>query len=193
MTLPINYKLPELNDAKSPEQMTSYLQDLTYELQNMYEQTAQNVNGVFRNSGDVDGSEWIPTIYGSTSAGNITYTKQVGWALRQGILTEIWFDIEWTSIGGAAGSINIDIPYKVIPNPAFAGGFPPQPFNGAAFTSKLNYMTAGQTAVTISPIPNTFYAHIVAYGTGALNASAVPIQSNGRVAGSVRYIGVEDE
>ena len=182
MSLPTDIKLPDVPDDLEKGPVTDYLNELVFELQNSYERTTYNVNGSFRNSGEVDGTEWIPTISGSTTAGTSTYTKQVGWSLRQGIMTEIWFDIEWGAIGGRAGTLRLELPYKVISNPPATGGFPGQPFVGAAYTSQLNYMTAGQTAATVTPIPGTYFAHIVCYGTGAINASGILMQANGRVA-----------
>lgn len=192
MTLPINFKLPELDKAASSEQISSYLQDLTYELQNMYEQTAQNVNGIFRNSGDVDGSQWIPTLSGSIIAGSFTYIKQAGWAHRQGIITDLFFDIEWSAIGAATGRFNLELPYKCIANPPFSAGFKPQPFVGPVFTGTLVYDVAETDSIVIAAIPGTFRAQIIEFESG-LVSHPMFVKAPGRIAGSLRYIGVEDE
>lgn len=184
MTLPINYKLPEINEATSPEQMTSYLQDLTFELQNMYEKTAQNVNGVFRNNSDVDGSEYIPTLVGSTSDGTFTYSRQAAYVLRQGLMTDVWFDIIWSAQVGATGQLRLVLPYKITRH---GGLF----FTGTCFTNQATF-PAGATGLVLLGVTDTYQASIQAYGSG-IDTSAINVYGSGRVGGYIRYIGVEDE
>jgi hypothetical protein len=184
MTLPTNYKLPELNKDQSPEQTTSYLQDLTYELQNMYETTAQNVNGVIRNSEDVDGSEWIPTLNGSTTKGTFTYSQRMGWVIRTGIITEVSFDIYWTDAGTATGLLYVELPYKVTKSLLL-------PFFGAALSNTVAF-GAGYTQIGTSALPSTFKGVFTLTGTGVIS-TFLQVQGSGRVAGQLRYIGVEDE
>ena len=184
MTLPINYKLPELNKDDSPEQTTSYLQDLTYELQNMYEKTAQNVNGVFRNSLDVDGSQYIPTLAGSTVAGTFTYSRQEAYVLRQGLMTDVWFDVIWSSVGGGTGQLRLDLPYKITRH---AGIF----FTGECFMNQAPF-PVGATALVLLGLTNTFQTTFQAYGSG-IDTSAINVYGAGRVGGHLRYIGIEDE
>lgn len=184
MTLPINYKFPELNEAKSPEQVTSYLQDLNYELQNMYEKTAQNVNGVFRSDLDVDGSQYKPTLRGGTVQGTFTYTRQAAYVLRQGIMVDVWFDVSWTSSGTASGQLYLDLPYKVTQHPfLFMTGscF----INGASFGS-------GRTAAVCCAVTNTYLLSFQLYGSGT-TTDPLAVYGSGRVGGHTRYIGVEDE
>jgi len=184
MTLPINFKLPELNDAQSPEQITSYLQDLNFELQNMYDQTAQNVNGFIRSYADVDGSEWIPTISSTGTTGTIGYTLQSGFSRRSGIMTEIWFDIAWESIGGSTGTVYVELPYK---SSAYAG----IPFTNAIITETMVYPTYSTIAITADA--NSYQGRLVQSGSGIPNTTGLPIQPVGRIRGYLKYIGVEDE
>ena len=184
MTLPINYKLPQLDKAATPEQVTSYIQDLTYELQNMYEQTTQNVNGTFRNNLDVDGSEWVPILKPSGISGTITYTDQTGWVLRQGIMTDVWFTINWTGIGTSTGNLFVDLPYKVTKTKV-------NPFIGTATTGRQTFQV-GHTGIVSIALPDSYLMVISSYGSGVA-AGTVPLAAPGFVAGHVRYIGVEDE
>ena len=195
MTLPINYKLPELNKNASPEETTSYIHDLTFELQNMYQTMAQNVNGFYRNNDFVDGSAWIPTIRGSTTAGTISYNQQSGWAIRSGIITEVWFQIGWGSIGGGTGLLFLDLPYKVTKydkdrgnlfiGPAISGGSPGSLLTGLVYPTN-------RTFITTVGLPETFFAKLEA-GASGLPSAPVAIQADSYIAGSLRYIGVEDE
>jgi len=185
MTLPINYKLPELNKDQSPEQTTSYLQDLTYELQNMYEKTAQNVNGVFRNSLDVDGSEYIPTLAGSTNAGSYTYNRQGSYVLRQGLMTDVWFDVGWTASGGASGQLRLNLPYRQAKQGQIF-------FVGTCFMNQAPF-PVGATQAVILGVTGTFQASFQAFGSGTDTSAISAYSGRGRVGGHLRYIGVEDE
>jgi len=191
MTLPITRILPTIPNFESLEESQKYLNDLTFELKDMYNETAEHVNGTFRSSLETDGSEWVPAIRGDIIPGDVTYGNRIGFVLRQGIMTEIWFDVEWTTIGGATGPLSLDLPYLVGPqaniNPALI------PFVGAAFSAQLTYMTPGQTSLTVTPVANSFAAFFHGYGSGPINASPLQIQANGRVGGSVRYIGIADK
>lgn len=184
MTLPINYKLPELNKDKSPEETTSYLQDLTYELQNMYEKTAQNVNGVFRSSLEVDGSQFIPTLAGNATPATFTYTRQAAYVLRQGIMVDFWFDISWTSIGAGTGALVLNLPYRVTKHASLF-------FTGVCYMENTTF-GAGRTATILRAFPDTFRAGFRGYGV-SVNLIPIPIYSSGGVGGHLRYIGVEDE
>ena len=132
----------------------------------------------------VDGSQWKPTLKGSSSSGSFVFTSQFGYSLRQGILTTISFDLVWTSSGGASGDLILDLPYRC----TLGSGLP---FVGGCFTSILTYPGA-QTAVTIVADPGSFNGFFQAYG-GGTNAINVTAQNVGRVAGTLFYIGVEDE
>jgi len=184
MTLPINYKLPELNEAKDPAQLTSYLQDLNFELQNMYQQTVQNVNGVFRNHLDVDGSEYVPTLAGSTTAGSFTYTRQGAYVLRQGLMTDVWFEVRWSSSGGAAGQLRLNLPYR---QTSISDLF----FVGTCYMNQAPF-PAGATQAVVLSVTGSYQASFQAFGSG-IDTSAINVYGSGAVGGHLRYIGVEDE
>ena len=146
MTLPTDIILPLPRDYKNEDNPDKYTQDLVFELQNMYEQIANNVNGFIRNNADVDSSQWIPTISGTTGAGSTTYTNQIGWVLRQGIMVDVWGDLSWSATT-ASGNLFIDLPYIVTKSSEI-------PFVGCVQTSSFTY-TAGDNCA-INAIPSTY-------------------------------------
>ena len=184
MTLPINYKLPEIKNDPTSDELNSYHQDMNFELQNMYEQIAQNVNGVFRTNLDLDGSQFKPTLGGSTVTGTFTYTDQSCYVLRQGIMTDFWFDVSWSSQAGATGDLRLFLPYKISLQ---SGMF----FVGSCFMNLATF-PAGTTSLSVTGIPNTYEASFQGSGTG-VNTSPIAVYGNGRVGGYLRYIGLEDE
>ena len=184
MTLPITYTLPQLNETESPEQVTSYLHDLNYELQNMYQQTAQNVNGYFRNNFDVDGSQYIPTLKGFTTPGTFTYTRQAAYVYRQGLMVDVWYNVIWTSIGGATGELRLNLPYKSNPHPTLF-------FTGVCYMDNADF-GPGRTYAIGATVNDTFDLSFQGYGP-LVTTAAINVYPNGRVGGHVRYIGVEDE
>jgi len=182
MSLPSNITLPLRVNYSSDEDMDRYLSDLVFELQGMYENLTENINGYIRNSGDIDQSQWLPTLNG-TVAGTFTYTQQVGWSIRQGIYTQLFFDITW-SASTATGNLYLELPYKV----ANSNGMP---FVGTLQPSSITF-GAGKTNLVINAIPNTYRGEIWTVGSAAATSNlAVP--ASGRIAGSLMYIGLEDE
>jgi hypothetical protein len=180
MTLPTSIDLPLRVDYQSDEDIDRYLKDLVYELQEMYERITENVNGSIRNYADTDQTQWVPTLNGTVS-GTFTYTQQVGWSIRQGIYTEIFADISWSSTT-AAGNLYIELPYNV----TLSNGMP---FVGTVQPSSIAF--AGSNLV-INAIPNTYRGEIWSIGSGLATANlAVP--ASGRLIIHSKYIGVSDE
>jgi hypothetical protein len=163
---------------------TKYLKDLVFELETMYETTTQNVNGTFRNNLDVDGSQYIPTLKGGTVEGTFTYSRQSAYVLRQGLMTDVWYDIIWSTIGGATGQLRMNLPYKSTPH---LGLF----FSGVAYMDNANF-GAGKTYVVGATVNGTFDLSYQSYGS-LTTTGAISVYANGRVGGHVRYIGVDDE
>lgn len=181
MTLPTDLDLPL---KENYEDEKDYLRDIVFELQGMYENIANNVNGFIRNDTEIDQARWLPTLSGSV-AGIFTYgVPRNGWSIRQGILTEVGFDIRWTATT-ATGDLQIDLPYKVTTSVGL-------PFVGAAFSGQINYNLPTHTAIVVTAVPGAYYATIHGYGQG-VDPSDVQVQNAGRILGSIRYIGVEDE
>ena len=130
MTLPTNIILPEPTDFQDNPNL--YVDNLVNKLEDMYESISINVNGIYRNNIDLDGSSWIPTLSGSTSAGSYTYTKQVAWVFRQGLLNDVWASISWSATT-ATGQLLINLPYEVIKSSIGLS------FNGTCTTSGITY------------------------------------------------------
>jgi len=183
MTLPTDITLPLPRDYRDNINPDAYSNDLVFELQNMYQNVANNINGAIRNYADVDSSQWIPTINGTGSAGSTTYTHQIGWVFRQGIITEVWFDIQW-SASTATGNLFIDLPYIVTKSNQ-------KPFVGVLQTSTIAY-GAGKTLLTCNAIPSTYRLEIWSSGSAVATANVV-VAGAGQLIGHCRYIGVSDE
>lgn len=180
MTLPTNIILPLRTDY-SDEDLDRYIRDVVFQIQDFYEQVADNVNGFIRNNAEVDQAVWTPTLAG-TGSGTFTYTQQAGWSIRQGIFTEIFFDIIWSSTT-ATGNLYVELPYKV----TFSDGMP---FVGVLQPSSIGF--GGGTNLVINGIQNSYRGEIWSVGSGAVTANlAVP--ASGRLIGTLRYIGLEDE
>ena len=182
MTLSTDINLPLAKDYKDEQNPDAYTNDLVFELQNMYQRVSNNVNGTFRNYADVDSSQWIPTIDGSSSTGATTYTSQIGWVWRQGIMTEVWADITWTATT-ATGNLFINLPYEVTRSNQM-------PFCGCVQTSNFTY-TSGDNC-SINAIPSTLRGEIWNYSSGGATANQLVVNA-GRIIFHLRYIGVSDE
>jgi len=180
MTLPTSIDLPLRVNYQDEEDMDRYLRDLVYELQGMYENLTENINGFIRNDADVDQSQWTPTLNG-TVAGTFTYTRQVGWSIRQGIYTEVFADIAWTATT-ATGNLYLELPYRV----TISDGMP---FVGTVQVSNVAYLG---NYLVINAIPNTYRGEIYSVTPAGATANlAVP--ASGRLIIHCRYIGLSDE
>jgi len=183
MTLPTDILFPLPNNYNNSEDVDPYLNDLVFSLQNMYGQLAQHTNGVFRNYADVDSSQWIPTVAGTSSVGAFTYDQQFGWVLRQGIMVDVFFNISWSASTGT-GNLYVELPYLVTKSSG-------TPFNGVLQTSAINY-GIGNTVAVVSGIPGTYRGELL--GTGSTSdTSNITVPSAGKIMGHLRYIGTSDE
>lgn len=159
-----------------------YLNDLMYQLQDMYQQISQNVNGTIRNYADVDSSQWIPTLNGSTP-GTFTYVNQTGWVLRQGIMTEVFFDLSWNATS-ASGNLYVELPYKVTKSNN-------NPFLGSILPSSITF-GVGATFLNALALPNTTNLEIWQCGSGIVKSN-LSVPASGGIIGYCRYIGTSDE
>lgn len=184
MTLPSNIIFPLRGDFTDLTDIDRYLRDLTFELQRMYENLAQGINGDIRGSVLTDQQKWTPTLNGTSASGTFTYDHQVGWLLRQGLITELWFDVQWTASGTATGNLYLELPYEVANSDE-------KPFVGFLQTSTIAY-GAGNTILSINAIPNTYRGEIWSSGSGVATAN-VAVATAGQLIGHIRYIGVENE
>ena len=181
MTLPTDITL-KLLDKGEKQANPAYVKELVGELQDMYENIAENVNGFIRNSNETDQAQWTPTLNGSTP-GTFTYDRQVGWSVRQGIFTHVWFDIKWTATT-AAGYLYLELPYKVTLSDS-------KPFIGVVLPASISY-GAGYTNMVMQAIPDTYRGAFIVTGSG-LGYNTVSVPASGIVSGHISYIGIEDE
>lgn len=186
MTLPSNIIFPFHDDfmnTNNPEDLRAYLKELTFSLQRMYEQLAQGVNGDIRADFGTERQQWTPVLKGTSTAGTFTYTHQAGWALRQGLIVDVWFDVLWSSAGSAAGNLYVELPYKVAVSNQ-------KPFVGVVQSSSLTY--TGGTGIVINGIQNTYRGEFWNVGSGFATANQAVVGA-GQLIGHLRYIGQNDE
>lgn len=189
MTLPQTIILPLHTDrieSGEPDELSSYIRDLVFELQTMYSNLADAINGSTRADYDITRSSWTPILKGSTTAGTFTYTHQVGFSFRQGLMVDLWFDVAWTSSGTAAGNLVLELPYKVTK----VSTANTKPFMGAVQPSNVAF--TGGTGIVINAIPNNFNGEFWNIGDGFVTANQLVVGS-GQLIGHIRYIGVQNE
>ena len=145
----------------------------------MYADIVQNVNGDIRN--------FTAKVSGTTSAGVGTYDHQIGWYLRQGLMVDVWFDVEWTAHTGT-GNLFLNLPYKVFNtrSPTATN----KPFVGVLQPDTVTFATG--SAAVINAIPNTFRGEIWEYGSGVATAN-IALAGTGEIIGHIRYVGTEFE
>lgn len=182
MSLPTDLDLPLRVDYQSEEDKERYLKDLVFELQGMYENITESVNGFIRNNEEVDQARWLPTLNG-TGAGTFTYDHQIGWSIRQGIFTQIYFDIKWSATT-ALNNLYVELPYRVTLSNQ-------KPFVGVLQPSNINF-GVGYTNLVINAIPNTYRGEIWTIGSGVATANLI-VQASGQLIGHLTYIGIEGE
>ena len=180
MTLPTTINLPQPEDYESDP--TNFIENLITRLEDMYENLSDNVNGTIRNYADVDSSQWIPTLAGTTASGTFTYTNQIGWVHRQGIMTEVWGNIAWGATT-ATGFLYVELPYLATKS----GGIP---FVGTCITSNITYATG--TTANIAATPDTYRGLIYTSGSG-VGLAIMNVPASGAIDFHLRYIGISDE
>lgn len=183
MTLPTQYLLPIPPALNNVENVGKYVEKLHVELQDMYQQLAQEINGNYRSDVFQGSSQWEPVLKGTTTAGTFTYGTRTGIVLRQTLLSELWFDISWTATGGAAGNLYLELPYIV-------SNYSDKPFSNCIQYSNIT-LTAGYTTVSINAIPNTYRGEIWESGSGNATQN-LGIPAAGSIIGTLRYIGTEE-
>jgi len=184
MTLPSNINFPLRVDFTEIEDVDRYMRDLTFEIQNMYEELAQGINGDIKGDAFTQKENWTPTLDGTAISGTFTYDHQIGWAYRQGLMVDIWFDISWSDPGISAGNLYLQLPYKVANSNQ-------KPFSEVMQTSNISY-GAGKSLLSINAIPNTYRGEIWASGSGLATAN-LSVPTSGQLIGHCRYLGVQNE
>lgn len=175
MTLPTSNIYPLMTNMQSINDLHSYLRDLVFALEDRDEQLADAINGDIRGNAFTQKQQWKPLLKGTNDPGTYLYTQQVGWVYRQGLFTDVWFDVIWIASKPATGNLYIELPYKV----AISEG---NPFVGIVQTTQPD-----QPPLTINAIPNTFRGEI---WPSKLDTTHI---TTGRLVGHIRYIGVANE
>lgn len=184
MTLPTDWFFPLRTEDINKDEFSrqKLMQNLHYNLKEMYREVAQGING------DIGGTEaqgvqaWTPVISGTTGTnGNETYSEQVGWYLRQGLIVDVWFHVSFTGHTGT-GSTVLNLPYEATESP----GWPWQgTCNGGSISFGASYTQLGiQVDRT-----NTFRAEIIRMGSGQPLVN-LTMAAAANLRGHLRYIGV---
>lgn len=181
MTLPIQIHLP-LDEEKiisgESEKLADYMRELIHSLEDMYEDLTESING--------NTESYIPTLKDTASAATYTYTHQQGWYLRQGLMVDYWFDVEWSAVaGGPSGNLYIELPYTVFDAQE-------KPFVGVIQSSTLTY-SAGLTYLVINAIPGTLRGEIWGSGSATATSNLAANTAAGQLIGHIRYVGQENE
>lgn len=192
MSVPSNIVFPRDSSRLNSENKIdreAYMQELIFTLENMYERLAYGINGDIKSDAFTVENQFTPIL---TEAGNtaltFTYDHQTAWVLRQGIIVDVWFDIQVTGVdSGTAGTgaLYLELPYKV----ALSSNMP---FVGVVQPSNLTYTSGSETV--INAIPNTFRGEFWNCGTGVATAvQAANTDAAFTLIGHIRYIGQENE
>lgn len=163
-----------------------YFRELIFDLQRMYEQLAQGINGDIRADVLEPNRRWVPTLNGST-AGEFTYSgggHQVGWAWRHGLFVDLFFDVKWTAKDGTvAGDLFLELPYEVADSEQ-------KPFVGVLQPSSVAY--TGGTELVINATPGSYEGAIWYTADGTATAKQ-QVVATGHLIGQLRYIGKANE
>jgi len=185
MTIPINTISPLYGKIAEDDDPKTYMRDLLFNMQQRDQQIVQVVNGDIRGTNYGIEFSYTPIIKDTLNdSTEFTYTTQFGFSLRQGVMTDIWFDVAWnTPTGPITGKMYIQLPYKV----ARATGMP---FVGVAQPSGFAF--TGGTSCVINAIQDTIRAEVWNTGSGFTTANQSSV-ATGRIIGHVRYIGQQNE
>lgn len=181
MTLPENLILPyHLQQIKAGniEDTTSNMKDLVKEIEKMYFDIVQRVNGQLKTSEDVTQANWTPEIYGASNAGTINHTTQDGVLLLKNNVLDVWFKIAWTTIGSGAGTLRIKIPYTIRDTNT-------QFWYGPLATNLT--LSSGYTYALTSASNGNNYLQLIQCGSG-VNIQNISIQANSQIRGHVRCL-----
>jgi hypothetical protein len=188
VTIPNDIILPVPNETttNTPESLNRYLVELVRSLEDMYRELSEGSNGDFRTSFSDENRIWTPTIKDTAdSTTTFTYTRQIGWVLRKGLVVDAWFDVQWTAVAGGTinGKMFLELPYKIAITDS-------NPFSSSVRTSTFAY--TGGTSCFMDALSDTFRGDIWNSGSG-FSTARQDSRSAGRIIGHIRYIGQQDE
>lgn len=184
MAIPRSKFFQTKKNFENKEETDNYIVKMVYELQSMYDDLADGINGNIKSSYGIQKEQWTPILKGSTVTGSFTYVNQTGWVFRQGLLVDAWGDLSWSASGGATGNIYVELPYKV-------ANTTNNPFIGCVQASSVAY-GAGNTTLFIDAISDTYRGEIWQSGSG-IAISHLPVSATGQFMFHIRYLGVQDE
>ena len=176
--------LPKGKFPENKEEVNNYIVEMVYELQNMYNELSDSVDGSLKSSFYQQKELWTPVLNGTTTSGTFTYTNQIGWVFRQGLMVDIWGDLSWTAVGAATGNLYVELPYKVANSSEI-------PFVGFVQSSNIPY-AAGNSYISINAIPDSYRGEIWQSGS-AIPTANLTVPASGRIIFHIRYLGVQDE
>lgn len=186
MTVPTNWIFPLHSDkilSETPDLREQHWREFIFSVSRMYEELAQGINGDIRSNAASTSVQWTPTLQGATTAGTFTYTSQIGWAYRQGLFVDLFFDVVWSAAGTAAGNLYLQLPYEVATSSQ-------KPFVGVVQSSGITY--TGGTGIVVNAIPGTYRGEFWNVGSAFTSANQAVVAS-GQLIGHVRYIGKANE
>jgi hypothetical protein len=137
MTIPFSKSFPTRKTANEDQETDTYLVTMVNEVQDAYDELARGINGEFRSSYENQRKNWTPVLKGTTKAGTFIYNHQIGWVFRQGLIVDVWGDVNFSANGGATGSLYVELPYKV-------GLTDQKPFVGECQSSLITYVQVRQ-------------------------------------------------
>lgn len=187
MTLPPDLNLPlhiDRFNSDNKRERELYIRELVRALEKSYQEIAENVNGYYGNSFLEGAQEYTPVVTGTTGTnGAETYSIQEGWYFRQGLMVDVWVDLEFTGHTGT-GDTQISLPYTsaVTTN---------APFQGIMIAGTIAY-TANYTQISWNVGSDSLVADVLESGSGQTTQN-LPLAAAGKFQGHLRYIGQRDE
>lgn len=187
MTLPSNIIFPLHSDrikSDDPKERDDYIRELVFSLQRMYENIAGSVNGSISNDQTQGLTNYTPVVTGTTGVNGVeTYARQTGWYFRQGLMVDIWVDIEFTGHTGT-GDTQISLPFKsaVTSN---------DPFHGLMVAGTIAY-TGGYTQISWNVPSDSIVTNVLETGDGQ-TLQSLPMAAAATFRGHIRYIGKQNE
>lgn len=160
---------------------------MSYSRSNVISSGFQGLNFHYRTSNATSNSDkWIPTISGSSSSGVGTYTVQAGLSVREGLRTDVCFEISWSGHTGT-GDLLIDVPYKIQKSVDDSDRFI---FSGSVSLGNISMGSA--TYAVLQAVPDTYLLKIVLCESGAAETD-LQMTTSGTLRGSISYAGQREE
>lgn len=125
--------------------------------------------------------KFIPTVYGSTTAGTVTYSVQDSTYYRQGLMIDYWFTVEWTNWVGYAGNLYMKLPLAVSSTDS-------NYWVGSMITSSINFTNPAHTYCVPIAIGNSNDCCFMSSSHGTVKSFINP-KATGSLTGHVRYLG----